>query len=235
MKRGVLNPIDKISKIVHSAGAYFHSDATQFVGRQSFDMNELGVDLVTFSGHKIYGPSGVGALIGNRNIVRNLQPIIHGGDQERGLRSGSMNTAGIVGFGEAAKIAANCRISEAKQTSKLRDYLVNSLKSHIPNIIENGDASKRLPNTTNIRFIGAIAEAAIINIDPVAVSAGSACSSGSIEPSHVLLAMGHSHEAASESIRFSLGRFTTLEEIDCAVKKTIEAISFVRSMNREIA
>ena len=230
---GVLNPIEKIAAVAHASNALFHCDATQFVGRLPFDLEKTDADFVSVSGHKICGPSGVGALIGTRQSMRVLQPIIHGGGHEQGLRSGSLNTSGIVGLGAAAQIAAEVRVSESENIAKLRDYLTSELKSRICGVYENGDVAKRLPNTANVRFESANAEAVLVNMDPVAISTGSACSSGSVEPSRVLLAMGISREAAFESVRFSLGRFTTREEIDLAIQQTTSAVGYVRSMTRE--
>ena len=230
---GVLNPLQEIAEIVKFSNTLFHCDATQLVGRFAFDLEQLGADLVSISGHKIYGPNGVGALVGTRNSLRSLCPIIHGGGQEKGLRSGSLNTAGIVGLGAAARIASEVRISESAKVTELRDYLVSEIKSRIPSVYENGDITRRLPNTASIRFENADGEAILTNIDPIAVSIGSACSSGSIEPSRVLLAMGLTREAAFESVRFSIGRFTTREEIDFAVQRTVSAVEYVRSMTKE--
>ena len=230
---GVLNPIKEIAEIAHSKNALFHCDATQLVGRQPFDLVQVGADFVSISGHKIYGPNGVGALVGTRQSMRLLQPIIHGGGHENGLRSGSLNTAGIVGLGVAARIATEARVTESLRIAELRDHLVSELKSRISGLYENGDLKKRLPNTANIRFESADAEAILVNMDPVAVSTGSACSSGLVEPSRVLLAMGLDRIAAFESVRFSIGRFTTREEIDIAVEQTVSAVDYVRSMTRE--
>ena len=230
---GVLNAVDEIAERVHGVGALFHCDATQMVGRLPFDLQRVGADLVSISGHKFCGPGGVGALIGTRQSLRLIQPIIHGGGQERGLRSGSMNVAGIVGLGEAARIAADERATEATRAARLRDRLVAEIKANIPDVHENGDTTRRLPNTTSIRFEGADAEAVVTQMDPVAVSTGSACSSGSIEPSAVLLAMGLAREAAFETVRFSLGRFTTEGDIDAAVASTVTAVQYVRSMTGE--
>ena len=230
---GVLNPIKEIAEIAHSKNALFHCDTTQLVGRQPFDLVQVGADFVSISGHKIYGPNGVGALVGTRQSMRLLQPIIHGGGHENGLRSGSLNTAGIVGLGVAARIATEARVTESLRIAELRDHLVSELKSRISGLYENGDLKKRLPNTANIRFESADAEAILVNMDPVAVSTGSACSSGLVEPSRVLLAMGLDRIAAFESVRFSIGRFTTREEIDIAVEQTVSAVDYVRSMTRE--
>ena len=232
---GVLNPIAEIAEIVHTHSALFHCDATQMVGRLPFDMVTLGCDLVSVSSHKIHGPTGVGALIGTNRSLRALDPIIHGGGHEQGLRSGSLNTAGIVGFGVAARIAKEERESEAIKVKHLRDYFVSELKSTMINVHENGDSAYRLPNTANIRFDGADAGGVLVNLDPVSASMGSACSSGAIEPSRTLLAMGLSREAAYESIRFSLGRFTTLQEVQLAIQQTIAAVEYVRNLTQREA
>ena len=232
---GVLNPVTEIAELVHAVGAVFHCDATQAVGRLPFDLEQVGADLVSVSSHKVCGPTGVGALVGTRHCLRRLRPIIHGGDHERGLRSGSLNVGGIVGFGAAARIAANERASESTRVARLRDRLTADLKARISGVHDVGDIDRRLPNTVNVRFKGADAEAVAANMDPVAVSTGSACSSGSIEPSEVLLAMDISRDAAFESVRFSLGRFTTSEDIDRAVERAVAAVDYVRAMTPESA
>ena len=227
---GVLNPVGEIAAQVRARGVLFHCDATQMAGRMKFDMGELGVDLVSVSGHKICGPGGVGALICTRQAQRRLEPLLMGGGHERGLRSGSLNVAGIVGLGAAARLAAEERLEEAGRVSALRDRLVAAMMSRLEDVHENGDVTRRLPNTANVRFVGADSEAVLANMDPVAVSAGSACSAGSIEPSEVLLAMGLSRDAAFESVRFSLGRFTSEEDIDLAAEVAARAVKRVRSM-----
>ena len=228
---GVLNPIAEIARRVHQVGALVHCDATQFAGRLTFDLTALGVDLVSVSSHKICGPGGVGALVGTKRSLSHLEPVIHGGGHERGLRSGSLNVPGIVGFGAAAAIAVEERSLESQRVAVLRDRLVADLMRRLPDVCQNGDPANRLSNTANLRFAGADAEAVVSNMDPVAASTGSACSSGSIDPSRVLLAMGITREAAFESVRFSLGRFTTSEEIALAVDQIVTAVRFVRSMN----
>ena len=232
---GVLNPVEEVSDLAHAAGALFHCDATQSVGRLPFDLERVGADLVSVSSHKICGPTGVGALVGTQGSLRRLRPIIHGGGHERGLRSGSLNVAGIVGFGAAAHIAAEERVSESEGVVALRDRLTSGLKSALSGVSDIGDVTCRLPNTANVRFEGADAEAVVANMDPVAVSTGSACNSGSIEPSRVLLAMGIPSDAAFESVRFSLGRFTTEEDIDSSIKRTVSAVNYIRAMTRESA
>ena len=229
---GVLNPVGEIAERVRATGALFHCDATQMAGRLPFDMEELGADLVSVSGHKICGPGGVGALVGTRHALQRLAPVIHGGGHERGLRSGSLNVGGIVGLGTAARIAADERVSESARVEILRNRLVAELGTRLTGVRQNGDLMRRLPNTASIRFEGADAEAVMSNMDPVAVSTGSACSAGSIEPSEVLTAMGLSRDAAFESVRFSLGRFTTEADIDTAVRAAVAAVGRVRAMTR---
>lgn len=232
---GVLNPVEEISKRAHAVGALFHCDATQIAGRLPFDVDRVGADLVSVSGHKICGPGGIGALIGTRQGLRQLRPVIHGGGHERGKRSGSLNVAGAVGFGAAARIATEERETESRRVAKLRDRLTSELKLRLSHVHDIGDVTRRLPNTANVRFERADAEAVVTHMDPVAVSTGSACSSGSIEPSQVLLAMGQPRDSAFESVRFSLGRFTTEEDIDLAVERTVTAVEYVRAMTEEVA
>jgi len=228
---GVLNPIVEIARRVQKVGALLHCDATQFAGRLPFDLSALGVDLVSVSSHKMCGPGGVGALVGTRRSLSQLGPVIHGGGHERGLRSGSLNVPGIVGFGAAAAVAVEERSLESRRVAVLRDRLVAELIRRLPDVCQNGDLANRLPNTANLRFAGADAEAVVSNMDPVAASTGSACSAGSIDPSQVLLAMGITREAAFESVRFSLGRFTTSGEITLAIDQIVTAVRYVRSMN----
>ena len=232
---GVLNPVAEVAERARAAGALFHCDATQYVGRLPFDMAAVGADLVSLSGHKICGPGGVGALVGAPAALRRLAPIISGGGHERELRSGSLNVAGIVGFGAAARIAAAERTTESARVGALRDRLVAAVQARLPGVSQNGDVTRRLANTANLRFAGADAEAVIVNMDPVAVSAGSACSTGAIEPSPVLVAMGLSREAAFESVRFSLGRFTTEADIEATVSRTVTAVQYVRDVLGEDA
>lgn len=232
---GVLNPSAEVAALTHDAGGLLHCDATQMVGRLPFDMTALGCDLVSFSGHKICGPTGVGALVGTRQALGALMPTTWGGGHERGLRSGSLNVAGIVGLGEAARIAAAEQAADAGRIARLRDRFVEALTQELPNVIQNGDVERRLPNTANVRFAGADAEAVLVNMDPVAASAGSACSTGAIEPSPTLTAMGCSRDAAFESVRFSLGRFTSASEVEEAARVVVTAVGYVRRMTTEAA
>ena len=227
---GVLNPVAEVAERARAAGVLFHCDATQYVGRLPFNMAAVGADLVSLSSHKICGPGGVGALVGAAAALRRLTPVISGGGHERGLRSGSLNVAGIVGFGVAARIAAAERTSESTRVEIMRDRLVAAVQARLSGVSQNGDVTRRLPNTANLRFADADADAVIANMDPVAVSAGSACSTGAVEPSPVLVAMGLSREAAFESLRFSLGRFTTEADIEPAASRTATAVQYVRGV-----
>lgn len=231
---GILNPLEEIAERAASVGAVFHCDATQLIGRLPLSISETAIDLISMSSHKICGPGGVGALVGTRQSLGRLRPVIHGGGHERGLRSGSLNVAGIVGLGAAAELVAKERDSESARVEGLRDRLVDGLRAGLAGFHENGDPSTRLPNTASVRFDGVDGEAVVINMDPVAVSIGSACSSGAIEPSRVLLAMGLSREEAFESVRFSLGRFTTLDEVELAIGQAIEAVQRIRAMTRNV-
>jgi len=230
---GVVNPIAEVADLAHGVGSLFHCDATQFVGRMPLSMDDVGVDLVSVSGHKLGGPMGVGALIGTRRSLARLAPVIHGGGHERGLRSGSLNVPGIVGFGEAAALAVEVRAEESIRLARLRDSLTARLIAAVPGVVQIGDVERRLPNTACLRFRNADAEAVSVNMEPVAVSTGSACSAGSIEPSHVLLAMGLSRSAAFECVRFSLGRSTVETDIEFAVSRAVQAVSYVRRMTAE--
>ena len=227
---GVLNPIVEVAELAHANGSLFHCDATQFVGRIPLCAHDVGTDLVSVSGHKLGGPTGTGALIGTQRAWASIEPMIHGGGHERGLRSGSLNVAGIVGFGEAAAIAVMERAQEAIRLARLRDRLTGSLVAALPGVTQIGDVARRLPNTACLRFAGADAEAVTVNLEPVAASTGSACSAGSVEPSHVLLAMGLSRSAAFECVRFSIGRFTVDTDIEVAEARAVEAVQYVRGV-----
>ncbi len=230
---GVINDIRAVAERTHSHGALVHTDATQAVGRLGTDMTEMQADLLSLSGHKICGPGGVGALLATARCRRLMHPIVYGGGQESGLRSGSLNVAGTVGFGVAAELAASEWSTDHARVSALRDELVSLIQAELESVEQNGDVSRRLPNTANLMFRGADAEAVLVNLYPVAVSAGSACSSGAPEPSPVLQAMGLDRASAAASLRFSLGRFTTSEEVQQAATRTIGAVNFVRSMNQD--
>ena len=229
---GVINPIKEIAQLARDNGAIFHCDATQAVGRIPFDMTDLGVDIATMSSHKIHGPKGVGALIASRYIRKQMNPLIHGGGQERNLRSGTENVPGIVGFAKACDIALSEGLKDTERQSDMRDYLERQLISSLDNITVNGGNADRVSNTTNLRIAGALADAVLVNLREIEISTGSACSSATMEPSHVLTAMGLTRDQADESIRISIGRYTTREEIYSAISDIIQAVMYVRG--REI-
>lgn len=228
---GVIQPLKAISEIVHRHGSLLHTDATQAPGKLAFDVQDLGVDLVSLSAHKVYGPKGVGALYVRRKRPRvSLSPIIHGGGHERGHRSGTLNVPGIVGFGKAMALAQAELSEDVARILPLRDRLEQALLD-LPETQVNGSGAPRLPNVTNVSFGYVNADALLMAMRRIAVSTGSACTSALIEPSHVLAAMGISDDDAYASIRFSLGRFTTSEDIDTAIAVVQAAIEKLRSRN----
>lgn len=229
---GVINPVEVISEIAHKSGALFFSDLTQSVGKVEVDLQTLGIDIGVCSSHKIYGPKGVGALFGDKRIVKNLSPLIVGGGQEAGLRSGTQNVSGIVGFGAAATIAKkNLREYESKMMG-LRNYFFEEVTREILGVQING-AKACVANTINLWFEGADANAVMTAMPNVCVSSGSACQSAVPAPSHVLIAMGVDRIAASESIRFSFGNTTTSIEVDQAVKELAYAVDYVRAISNK--
>jgi len=227
---GVIHPTGELAKIAHDAGALFHCDATQALGRIPFDAEKMGVDMVSMSGHKMYGPKGVGALVANRRARKALRAVTLGGGQEGGLRSGTPNVPGIVGLGRACEIAAAEGIADGPRQASLRDRLERLLTDALPGVTINGAGAPRLPNTSSVRFEGAMAYAVIANAPGVAMSSGSACSSSTIEPSHVLLAMGLTDTEADETVRLSLGRPTTAEDVERAAGHIIAAVRRVRGL-----
>lgn len=228
---GVIQPIKDIAKITHENGSIFMTDATQAVGKIPIDVNELGIDLMSLSGHKFYGPKGIGALYvrSKRPSKVYLSPLIHGGGHERGYRSGTLNVPGIVGLGKAAEIAGQEMENNSIQIKKLRDYLESELLK-IKDTVLNGNKVKRLFNTSNICFRGIDADALMTGLKNIAMSNGSACASTKIEPSHVLKALGKSDAEAYASIRFSLGKFNTKREIDNVIVELKKTLSNLYSM-----
>jgi len=215
---GVINPIAEIAGIAKEKNIIFHTDAVQTLGKINIDLKKLDVDLASFSSHKIYGPKGVGALYIKMGV--NPVSLVHGGGQERGKRSGTENVPGIVGFGKAADIVSQTFDEEVKKISGLNELLHTGIFNSIEGITVNGSSSEKLPNTLNISFAGIEGESLVMNLDMegIAVSTGSACSEGNVEPSHVLLAMGLSKEQAVSSLRLSIGRFTMKEDIERFLK-----------------
>jgi cysteine desulfurase len=228
---GVIQPIKEIAEIAHEAGALFMTDGTQAVGKIEVDVDELGVDLMCFSGHKMYAPKGVGALFVRQRRPRRLklEALIHGGGHERSLRSGTLNVPGIIALGKACEIAKKEMSENKDRIKELRDYLETELLK-IEDTTVNGNLSQRIYSTTNILFKGVDSDAIIIGLDGIAVSNGSACTSASIEPSHVLLALGINSEDAFSSIRFSLGRFNFKEEITTALPTVKRVINSLKSL-----
>lgn len=229
---GVIQPIKEIASIAHDREIFFMTDATQAVGKLPIDVNELGIDLLAFSGHKFYGPKGVGGLYvrSKRPFKVKLPALIHGGGHERGMRSGTLNVPGIVGLGEAARIAKQEMEENAFQITPLRNELENGLLK-LERSFVNGNVTHRLYNVTNICFEGADADAIIAGLDDIMISNGSACSSTKVEPSHVLCAMGLNDEQCYASIRLSLGRFTTFDQIDITIRQLKKLVGSLRSMS----
>ncbi|MGC8928118.1 MAG: cysteine desulfurase NifS [Myxococcota bacterium] len=230
---GVIFPIKEIVRIVKrkNPDTIVHTDAVQAAGKEKIDVIDLGVDLLSISGHKLYAPKGVGALYIKRGL--RIERLISGGHQERNRRAGTENVASIVAFGEAARLAANEIDEEKRRLSYLRDKLENAILEKIPYVKLNGHKEHRLCNTTNLSFKYIEGEGILLSLDMVgiAASSGSACTSGSLDPSHVLLAMGLDHETAHGSVRISLGRFNTEEEVDYMIKELPPIIERLRKMS----
>jgi cysteine desulfurase len=228
---GTIQPIEEIARIAAEAGVSFHSDAVQSAGKIPVDVAKLGVDLLSISAHKFCGPKGVGALYVRSG--RHVAPRSWGGHAERDRRAGTENVPGIVALGKAAELARTLLPEDGSRISALRDRLETALVERIPNILINGDRVRRVPNTSNISFPGAGGEALLIALDlqGIACSTGAACSSGSTEPSHVLLAAGLSHDNARSSLRFSLGRPSTAGEIDRAIEVIPAVVGRIRALS----
>jgi cysteine desulfurase len=217
---GTVQPIREIGAVCKERGIIFHTDATQAVGKLPIDVQADGIDLLSLSAHKLYGPKGAGALyVRKKNPRVRMAPLFDGGAHERGFRSGTLNVPGIVGLGMACEIAAHELVNERLRLSALRDRLQSSLKQRVGPVVMNGDERNRLPHVANLSFPGVDGTSLLNALDDVAVSSGSACTSASLAASHVLLAMGLGEARAHCAIRFSLGRFTTIEEIDYVAEK----------------
>ncbi len=229
---GVLQPTGEIGRITRERGVLFHTDAVQAAGKVPFDVNASNVDMASLSAHKIYGPKGVGALyVRRRNPRVLLTPIIDGGGHERGMRSGTLNVTGIVGFGKAAAICREELAPEAARLTALRDRLNDGLHRHLDDIFVNGSMEHRLPGNLNVSFAYVEGESLLMGISDIAVSSGSACTSATLEPSYVLKALGTGDELAHSSIRFGLGRFNTEEEVDFVVDKLSAVVKRLREMS----
>lgn len=228
---GTIQPVEEIGKLCHDKGVYFHTDAVQAFGSVPIDVEAMHIDLLSLSGHKIYGPKGVGALYIRKGVK--IDPLIHGGAQERGMRAGTENLAGIVGLGKAAELACEHMEENAKRLCGLRDRLIHKVLEKVPYSRLNGDPTKRLPNNVNFCFEYIEGESLLLRLDMcgIAGSSGSACTSGSLDPSHVLLAIGLPHEIAHGSLRLTLGRRTTEEDIDYVIEKIGPIIEQIRAMS----
>ena len=229
---GTLQPVDEIGALCREHGALFHTDAAQAVGKLPIDVNRSAIDLLSISGHKIYGPKGVGALYVRRRVPRiALAEQMHGGGHERGLRSGTLNVPGIVGLGQACELAAREMAAEAVRLAALRDRLQASLLAGLDQVQVNGSQQQRLPGNLNMTFAHVDSESIMMGLRDVALSSGSACTSAAIQPSHVLRALGLSDEAAHGSLRFGLGRFNTEEEIDFVAHHLIDVVRKLRELS----
>jgi cysteine desulfurase len=227
---GVIQPIAEIGEMLRPKGIVFHVDAAQATGKVEIDLAKLKVDLMSFSAHKTYGPKGIGALFVRRRPRVRLEPQMHGGGHERGLRSGTLPTHQIVGMGEAFRLARLEMATENERIRMLRDRLLAGIRE-MDEVYVNGDLEHRVPHNLNVSFNFVEGESLIMGVKELAVSSGSACTSASLEPSYVLRALGRNDELAHSSIRFTLGRFTTAEDIDFAVKLLKERIGKLREMS----
>jgi len=227
---GIIQDIASIGEMTRSRGILFHVDAAQSAGKIPIDLQQLKVDLMSFSGHKIYGPKGIGALYVRRNPRVRLEPLIHGGGHESGMRSGTLATHQIVGMGKAFELAKAHLNSDAERILALRNRLWKGI-SHLGNVHLNGDENYSIPGCLNITFDGVEGESLLLSLRNIAVSSGSACNSANSNPSHVLVAMGISRQQAYNSLRFSIGRFTTEQEIDNAVAHVTEQVKRLRDMS----
>ncbi len=228
---GALQPLEEIAALARSKGVYFHTDAVQVVGKLPVSVDKLGVDMLALSAHKLYGPKGVGALYVRKKTK--ILPLIHGGEQERGKRAGTENVPGLVGLGKAAELAQSEMAEEQVRVRSLRDRLEQGIRERIPEVIFNGHREKRLYNTANFCIKYVEGEAMLLHLDfeGIGASSGSACTSGSLEPSHVLLALGLPHEIAHGSLRFSLGKYNTGEDVDKVIGVLPGIVEKLRAMS----
>ena len=228
---GVIQPLAEIGKICREKKAFFHTDAAQAAGKIPLDVEAMSIDLMSISGHKIYGPKGIGALYVRRKPRIRLVPLIVGGGQERGFRSGTLPTPLCVGLGEAAEIAMNEMDAESKRLAKLQARMLKGLNAKLTDIHVNGDLEHRIPGNLNIGFAYVEGESLMMGIKGLSVSSGSACTSASLEPSYVLRALGVEEDMAHTSLRIGLGRFTTEHEVDTAVDELVHHVNKLRAMS----
>ena len=229
---GTIQPLREIGAIAREHGIVFHSDATQGIGKVPVDVEEMNLDLISMTAHKIYGPKGIGALyIRSRNPRVRISTQMHGGGHERGYRSGTLNAAGIVGFGRAIEIAREDMAGEQARIKRLRDKLENGLKDALDEVYTNGHPSERLAGNLNMSFAYVEGESLLMGLNEIALSSGSACTSATLEPSYVLKALGVGEDLAHTSLRFGLGRFTTEEEVDYVLARVVEEVTRLREMS----
>ena len=229
---GTVNPIKEIGAVCKDRGVLFHTDASPTFAKLPIDVEEMGIDLLSCSGHKIYGPKGIGALYVRRRRPRvRCEPVVHGGGHERGMRSGTLNVPAIVGMGEAAELCVAARAQEFERVAALRDRLKDGLFGRLDEIYLNGHPTERIPNNLNVSFLYVEGESLMMGFSDIAVSSGSACTSASLEPSYVLKSLGVGDDLAHSSIRFSVGRFTTEEEVDYAIERVCSTVEKLRAMS----
>ena len=229
---GTIQPIKEIGAVCKEKGVLFHTDACQTFAKLPIDVEKMGIDLLSCSGHKIYGPKGIGALyVRRRNPRVRCEPVIHGGGHERGMRSGTLNVPAIVGMGRAAELCGQHQSEEIERITSLRNRFKDGLFERLDEIHLNGHPTRRIPNNLNVSFLYVEGESLMMGFNDLAVSSGSACTSASLEPSYVLKALGVGDDLAHSSIRFSIGRFTTPEEIDYAVERVCTTVERLRAMS----
>ena len=229
---GVLQPIQEIGKIAKEHGILFHSDAVQALGKVPIDVQKDNLDMISLTAHKLYGPKGCGALyVRRRNPRVQLSAQIDGGGHERGMRSGTLNVPGIVGFGKAAELCQQEMATESVRLGGMRDRLKDAIFAKLDEVYINGSMTHRLPHNINISFAFVEGESLLMGINDIAVSSGSACTSATLEPSYVLKALGVGEDLAHTSIRFGLGRFNTLEEVDYVTSRVIEVVERLRELS----
>ncbi|MDA2909344.1 IscS subfamily cysteine desulfurase [Nitrospiraceae bacterium AH_259_D15_M11_P09] len=229
---GSINPIREIGKIAKEKGILFHCDATQGVGKIPVDVQEMGIDLMSFTAHKIYGPKGVGALYVRKKAPRvRIAPMIDGGGHERGMRSGTLPVPLVVGFGKACELCEQEMTAEARRLAAMRDRLEAGIMNGLDEVYLNGHPTQRLPHNLNVSFAYVEGESLLMGLKEIALSSGSACTSATLEPSYVLRALGVGSDLAHSSIRFGLGRFNTDDEVDYTIKRIIETVTRLREMS----
>jgi cysteine desulfurase len=228
---GVIQPIKEIGALCRKKGTFFHTDAAQAVGKIPLDVDDMNIDLMSISGHKLYGPMGIGALYVRRRPRVRIVAMINGGGQERGMRSGTLPTPLCVGIGEACEIAEREMSVETERLKMLRERFYTKINERLDEVFLNGDLEQRIPGNLNISFAYVEGEGLMMGVNDLAVSSGSACTSASLEPSYVLRALGVEEELAHTSLRIGFGRFTTQEEVDYAVEKIAGEVTRLRAMS----